>query len=121
MFGGGSFRVRVPRKTIPGSKPSTNVAVTATLLSTLARAPIHTSLTVANRVALQNEILPVNKLGRGALTTGATKVGAMLIPRGGHPSIRRVPTRVGGKLRVLFMRAVSSIVTRTFINKGKGG
>lgn len=118
FFRGRSVRIRVPRNTIPGSKPSTKVAVTATVLSTIANGGIHTSLTVAKRVALENHMLPVKKLGRGLLTTGGTKVRTMLIPGRGVTSIRRLSSRVAGNLRVVPIRAVRRILGGTLAEWG---
>lgn len=115
FFRGRSVRVRIPRNTIPGSKPSTKVAVTATVLSTIAKGPMQTSITVAKRVALHKHMLPVNKLGRGLLTTGGTKVGAIYVPGRGRRSLTRVSRRVIKSVRVVPMRRVSRMVGTTFM------
>lgn len=103
----------MPRNTAPGSNPDTNVTVYATLISYLANGPIHTSITVANRVALHNRMLPVNNLGRGLLTTRHNKVGAILVPfRGGH-SLRRVPSGMVTSLSVRPIGHVRRILALT--------
>lgn len=94
-----SVRVRTPRTTVPGSNPSTKLTVAATLFSRLAKVPVHHSVTVANRVDLGNGTLPVNKLGRGDVTTCGTNYDRMVVPQGGIGSLARVSSRIGTTVR----------------------
>lgn len=112
---GGSVRVRLPRNTMPGSKPSTNVAVTLTILSTLAGVPMEGGITVAKRVALEKEMLTINNVGRGLLTTRETKVAGMLLPGRYRTSLRRVPRGMGRRVRFILIRRVSRILRRTLL------
>lgn len=110
----------MPRKTVPGSNPSTNVAVIASLTSTLARHGIGTGLTVANRVALHKGILPMNNVGRGVLTTGHTKVGSVVLYRRGHGGVRRVRPVCLRKLAFRCIASVGRMLTLTLAGRGMG-
>lgn len=110
IFRSRSLRVRIPRKTIPGSNPSTNVALAATLTSLIAKGTIDPSCTVANRISLHKNVLPVNKLPRGLVTTRETNVAGMLVPFSGTSSLRSMTTRMGSGLGVAPIGGIDSIL-----------
>lgn len=99
----------MPRNTAPGSNPSTNVAVTADVTSTVARHGIHGGVTVANRVALHNGILPIKNVGRGVLTTGHTNVASVIVYGRGGGGVLSVPRGCLGNMRFRCMRSMTSI------------
>ncbi len=122
--GGGSVRVRTARTTIPGSNPSTNIAVIATLISTLAGHGVEQSITVAKRIALENHIATVNNLHRGTVTTCHNKMGAICVPGRGLTSLSRISRGILRGIGFVPMdciaRVISYILLPTLRGVGSG-
>ncbi len=104
------IHVHVPAGAIPKDGPSAGVTMTVSIISALAKLPVHKEVGMTGEVTLRGKVLPIGGLKEKVLAAHRAGLEIVLIPQENEKDVEEIPSQIRQDLKIIPVRHVDEVL-----------
>ena len=119
-FDNSDVHIHVPAGAIPKEGPSAGIALTTSLVSALAEAPVRNDVSMTGEITLTGRVLPIGGVKEKVLGARRAGIREVILPKQNEPDLSDIPAHLRHNLRFHFAENLDQALDWTLVGGTKG-
>jgi len=113
------IHIHIPEGAIPKDGPSAGISMCTSLVSALAKIPVHRKIAMTGEITLRGRILPIGGLKEKIIAAHRGGIEKVLIPKENEKDLKDVPKSISNQLEIVTVEHMDEVLTHAMVmNEG---
>ncbi|MFO7963464.1 MAG: endopeptidase La [Desulfobacterales bacterium] len=113
------IHIHIPEGAIPKDGPSAGIAMCTSLVSALAKRPVHRDIAMTGEITLRGRVLPIGGLKEKILAAHRAGIKKVIVPAENEKDLKDIPKSISKQVEILLVDHMDEVLTHSLIlNEG---
>jgi ATP-dependent Lon protease len=114
------IHIHIPEGAIPKDGPSAGISMCTSLVSALAKRPVHRDLAMTGEITLRGRVLPIGGLKEKILAAHRGGIKKVVIPRENEKDLKDIPKTISNQMEIFLVDHMDEVLSHALIlNEGE--
>ena len=109
------IHIHIPEGAIPKDGPSAGISMCTSLVSALAKRPVHRRIAMTGEITLRGRVLPIGGLKEKIIAAHRGGIKKVLIPKENEKDLRDVPKVISKQLEIALVEHMDEVLSHALI------
>jgi ATP-dependent Lon protease len=109
------IHIHIPEGAIPKDGPSAGISMCTSLVSALAKIPVHRKIAMTGEITLRGRILPIGGLKEKIIAAHRGGIKKVLIPKENEKDLKDVPKSISNQLEIVTVEHMDEVLTLAMV------
>ena len=109
------IHIHIPEGAIPKDGPSAGISMCTSLVSALAKLPVHRKIAMTGEITLRGRILPIGGLKEKIIAAHRGGIKKVLIPKENEKDLKDVPKSISNQLEIVTVEHMDEVLTLAMV------
>ena len=109
------IHIHIPEGAIPKDGPSAGISMCTSLVSALAKMPVHRDIAMTGEITLRGRVLPIGGLKEKILAAHRGGIKKIIIPKENEKDLRDIPQTISKQLEISVVEHMDEVLTHALI------
>jgi len=109
------IHIHIPEGAIPKDGPSAGISMCTSLVSALAKIPVHRKIAMTGEITLRGRILPIGGLKEKIIAAHRGGIEKVLIPKENEKDLKDVPKSISNQLEIVTVEHMDEVLTHAMV------
>ncbi len=109
------IHIHIPEGAIPKDGPSAGISMCTSLVSALAKRPVHRRIAMTGEITLRGRVLPIGGLKEKIIAAHRGGIKKVLIPKENEKDLRDVPKVISNQLEIALVEHMDEVLSHALI------
>jgi ATP-dependent Lon protease len=109
------IHIHIPEGAIPKDGPSAGISMCTSLVSALAKKPVHRDIAMTGEITLRGRVLPVGGLKEKIIAAHRGGIKKILIPKENQKDLKDVPKSISKQVEIITVEHMDEVLTHALI------
>jgi ATP-dependent Lon protease len=109
------IHIHIPEGAIPKDGPSAGISMCNSLVSALAKLPVHRDIAMTGEITLRGRVLPIGGLKEKIIAAHRGGIKKVLIPKENEKDLKDVPKSISKQLKIIPVEHMDEVLTHAMI------
>ena len=109
------IHIHIPEGAIPKDGPSAGISMCTSLVSALAKLPVHRKIAMTGEITLRGRILPIGGLKEKIIAAHRGGIEKVLIPKENEKDLKDVPKSISNQLEIVTVDHMDEVLTHSMV------
>jgi ATP-dependent Lon protease len=109
------IHIHIPEGAIPKDGPSAGISMCTSLVSALAKIPVHRNIAMTGEITLRGRILPIGGLKEKIIAAHRGGIKKVLIPKENEKDLKDVPKSISKQLEIVPVEHMDEVLTLAMV------
>jgi ATP-dependent Lon protease len=109
------IHIHIPEGAIPKDGPSAGISMCTSLVSALAKRPVHRDIAMTGEITLRGRVLPIGGLKEKIIAAHRGGIKQVLIPKENEKDLKDVPKSISKQLKIISVEHMDEVLTHAMI------
>jgi ATP-dependent Lon protease len=109
------IHIHIPEGAIPKDGPSAGISMCTSLVSALAKLPVHRDIAMTGEITLRGRVLPIGGLKEKIIAAHRGGIKKVLIPKENEKDLRDVPKSISKQLKIIPVEHMDEVLSHAMI------
>ena len=109
------IHIHIPEGAIPKDGPSAGISMCTSLVSALAKIPVHRKIAMTGEITLRGRILPIGGLKEKIIAAHRGGIEKVLIPKENEKDLKDVPKSISNQLEIVTVDHMDEVLTHAMV------
>ena len=109
------IHIHIPEGAIPKDGPSAGISMCTSLVSALAKRPVHRDIAMTGEITLRGRILPIGGLKEKIIAAHRGGIKKVLIPKENEKDLKDVPRSISKQLKIIPVEHMDEVLGHALI------
>jgi len=109
------IHIHIPEGAIPKDGPSAGISMCTSLVSALAKRPVHRDIAMTGEITLRGRVLPIGGLKEKIIAAHRGGIKKVLIPKENEKDLKDVPKSISKQLEIVSVEHMDEVLTYALI------
>jgi ATP-dependent Lon protease len=109
------IHIHIPEGAIPKDGPSAGISMCTSLVSALAKIPVHRKIAMTGEITLRGRILPIGGLKEKIIAAHRGGIKKVLIPKENEKDLKDVPKTISNQLEIVTVEHMDEVLTLAMV------
>ncbi len=109
------IHIHIPEGAIPKDGPSAGISMCTSLVSALAKRPVHRQIAMTGEITLRGRVLPIGGLKEKIIAAHRGGIKKVLIPKENEKDLKDVPKSISNQLEIITVEHMDEVLTHAMI------
>ncbi len=109
------IHIHIPEGAIPKDGPSAGISMCTSLVSALAKRPVHRDIAMTGEITLRGRVLPIGGLKEKIIAAHRGGIKKILIPKDNEKDLKDVPKSISKQLEIIPVEHMDEVLTHALI------
>ena len=113
------IHIHIPEGAIPKDGPSAGISMCTSMVSALARRPVHRDLAMTGEITLRGRVLPIGGLKEKILAAHRGGIKKVVVPKENEKDLKDIPKSISKQIEIFLVEHMDEVLTHALIlNEG---
>ncbi|MGD8522582.1 MAG: endopeptidase La [Desulfobacterales bacterium] len=109
------IHIHIPEGAIPKDGPSAGISMCTSLVSALAKRPVHRDIAMTGEITLRGRVLPIGGLKEKIIAAHRGGIKQVLIPKENEKDLKDVPKSISKQLKIIPVEHMDEVLSHAMI------
>ena len=109
------IHIHIPEGAIPKDGPSAGISMCTSLVSALAKRPVHRDIAMTGEITLRGRVLPIGGLKEKIIAAHRGGIKKILIPKENEKDLKDVPKSISKQVDIILVEHMDEVLTHALI------
>ena len=109
------IHIHIPEGAIPKDGPSAGISMCTSLVSALAKRPVHRKIAMTGEITLRGRVLPIGGLKEKIIAAHRGGIKKVLIPKENEKDLKDVPKSISKQLEIITVEHMDEVLSHAMI------
>jgi len=109
------IHIHIPEGAIPKDGPSAGISMCTSLVSALAKRPVHRRIAMTGEITLRGRVLPIGGLKEKIIAAHRGGIKKVLIPKENEKDLKDVPKVISNQLEIALVEHMDEVLSHALI------
>ena len=109
------IHIHIPEGAIPKDGPSAGISMCTSLVSALAKRPVHRDIAMTGEITLRGRVLPIGGLKEKIIAAHRGGIKKILIPKDNEKDLKDVPKSISKQVEIVLVEHMDEVLTHALV------
>ena len=109
------IHIHIPEGAIPKDGPSAGISMCTSLVSALAKCPVHRDIAMTGEITLRGRVLPIGGLKEKIIAAHRGGIKKILIPKENEKDLKDVPKSISKRVEIVLVEHMDEVLSHALI------